>query len=109
MENEKIKLLKKEFQEEIDNEKVDITQLRKNKISNSVLSAEITLRKVFGDEIFVPKKTEETIGGEKTIVKLSEEDISFDSRVRELCEELPDAKFDANVSVVLSKISEEGK
>lgn len=107
MENEKINLFKKEFQDEINNYNVSLDDLKKVKLSNSVLSAEITLRKVFGDEIFVSKKTEETIGGEKTIVKLSEEDISFDSRVRELCEQLPDANFDANISVVLSKVAEE--
>lgn len=107
MENGKINLFKKEFQDEINNCNVSLDDLRKVKLSNNVLSAEITLRKVFGDEIFMPKKKEEIIGGEKTIVKLSEEDISFDSRVRELCEELPDAKFDANISVVLSKVAEE--
>lgn len=109
MENEKINLFKKEFLDEINSQKVSVDDLKKNKISNSVLSAEITLRKVFGDEIYAEKREENSISGEKNIVKLSEEDIAFDSGVREICENLTDQQFDSNVMYLLSKIAGKGE
>lgn len=105
MEKQNLDEFKKEFSEEIDFEDVSLDDLKKHKISSNVLESEVVLRKVFGDEIFVPKKTEEKIEGEKEIIKLSEEDIAFDSKVREICENLLDDNFEAGVSVLLSKVN----
>lgn len=107
MENEKISAYKKEFKEDIDAEKITIAELKKSRVASGVLEAEVALHKIFGDEIYVPKKKEEKIEGEKEIIKLSESDIAFDSKVRELCENLADPSFDSNVGVVLSKAPEE--
>ena len=51
------------------------------------------------------KKVEEKITGEKEIVKLTEEDMSFDAQVREICENIEDNDFDNNVGLLLSKVS----
>lgn len=99
-----LKEFKKEFSDEISKTNVSVDDLKKQKVPLSVLEAEVALRKVFGDEIYVPKKAEDKIVGEKEIIKLSEEDIAFDSEVRELCDNLADNNFDAAVGVVLSKI-----
>lgn len=99
---------KKEFSEEIEQESVTIEDLKKSKFSANLLQAEAKLHKIFGDEIYVPKKLEEKIEGEKEIIKLSEEDIAFDSHVREICENLIDAEFDSKMGVILNKfVSEE--
>lgn len=104
--SEQIEMFKKEFSDEIESKNVSVDDLQKCKISNSVLQAEVTLRKVFGDEIFVPKKTEEKLDGEKEVIKLSDEDIAFDSKVREICDNLDNSEFDSHVMVLLSKIEE---
>lgn len=105
MENEKLEEFKKEYLDEINAAVVSLEDLKKYKVPNNVLEAEVVLRKVFGDEIYVPKKTEEKIDGEKEILKLSEEDISFDNEVREICENLLDDSFESGVSVLVSKLN----
>lgn len=104
--SEQIEKFKKEFADEIESKNVSVEDLQKCKISNNVLQAEVTLRKVFGDEIFVPKKTEEKLDGEKEVVKLDDEDIAFDSKVREICDNLDNSEFDSHVMVLLSKTEE---
>lgn len=103
-----LKEFKKEFSEEIEDVNVTIDDLKKNKFSANILQAEAKLHKIFGDEIYVPKKIEEKIEGEKEIIKLSEEDIAFDSHVRDICENLVDDDFDSKMGVILNKyINEE--
>lgn len=97
-------MFKKEFSDEIDKTKVTIEDLKKHKVPVSVLEAEVILGRAFGDEIYIPKRTNDAVEGEKEIVKLTESDIAFDSQVRELCENLEDSEFDSNVSSILSKI-----
>lgn len=94
---------KKEFSEEIDLAWVGVDDLKKQKISTSALQAETKLHKVFGDEIYIAKKHEEKISGEKEIVKLSENDIAFDSKVREICDDLIDDEFDSKLTAILNK------
>lgn len=98
---------KKEFQEEIESVGVGVETLKKCKVPSSVLEAEVLLRKVFGDEIYVPKKKEEALTGEKEVVKLTEEDMALDNQVREICESLIDENFDNNVGVILAKLNSE--
>lgn len=100
----KLDEFKKEFAEDIDSVNVSIEKLKQLKISSSVLEAETLLRKVFGDEIYVPKKKEENVTGEKEIVKLSEDDMSFDGEVREICENLEDLEFEGSCAGFLLKL-----
>lgn len=96
----------KEFLDEIRETKLDVQKLRRAKISEDVLGSEIVLRKVFGDEIYEKAKVEEDVVGEKSVVKLTEDDISFDSEVQKICDELIDTNFETGVNVILSKITE---
>ena len=98
---------KKEFADDIDSVSIGVEFLRKRKVSMSVLGAETLLRKVFGDEIYMPKKFSENVSGEKEIVKLTEEDMAFDAQVRELCENIVDNDFDNNLGVLSSKLNSE--
>ena len=95
---------KKEFADDIDSVNISIEKLKQLKISSSVLEAETLLRKVFGDEIYTPKKKEEKVTGEKEIVKLSEDDMSFDGEVREICENLEDLDFEGKVAMYVLKL-----
>lgn len=95
---------KKEFADDIDSVNISIEKLKQLKISSSVLEAETLLRKVFGDEIYTPKKKEENVTGEKEIVKLSEDDMSFDGEVREICENLEDLDFEGKVAMYVLKL-----
>lgn len=104
---EKLNNYKKEFADEIDESLVSIEELKKLKISVDTLAAEVLLRKIFGDEIYQAKKAEEKIGGEKEIVKLDEEDIKFDARVRDICDNISDFEFDSNIGAMLLKVSQE--
>ena len=103
----KFKEFKKEFDDEISEMTVDVELLRKMKVSSSILEAEVFLRKIFGDEIYIPKKKEEKLTGEKEIVKLTEEDMAFDTQVREMCENVADIEFDNNVGLLMARISGE--
>ena len=102
-----ISKFKKEFQDEINATEVRLEALRNAKISSDVLEAEVSLRKVFGDEIFERKVKNVDVEGEKEVIKLNEEDLSFDTEVQHICENLVDPNFDAGVNVVLAKISEQ--
>lgn len=101
---EKLNEFKKEYLGDIDAVEVSVDDLKKYKVPTSVLEAEVVLRKVFGDEIFVRKKVEENLTGEKEVVKLTEEDMFLDVQVREICDNLADANFDNNIGVLLSKV-----
>lgn len=94
---------KKEFSKEIDAVEVLVENLKKNKISANALQAEAKLHKIFGDRIYSPKKREEKIEGEKEVIKLSDDDIAFESEVRDICENLVDEEFDSKMSVILNK------
>ena len=96
---------KKEYFEDIELINVSVEELKKCKIPSSVFEAEVSLRNLFGDEIYVPKKTDESITGEKEIVKLTEEDMALDNQVMEICDSLIDVDFDNNVGVLLSKVN----
>lgn len=104
---EKLNEFKKEFAEDIDSISISIDQLKKRKVSTSVLEAETFLRKALGDEIYIPKKVSENISGEKEIVKLTEDDMVFDSQVRDICENIADVDFDNKLGILLSKINSE--
>lgn len=97
---------KKEFAEEINASNLSVDTLKKSKVSKEVLEAEVALRKVFGDEIYQRKVISDNIEGEKTIIKLNDEDISFDSEVQKICDGLVDTDFDAGVNVLLSMIAD---
>ena len=107
MGNQKINEFKKEFSNEINEREIDVELLKTLKISNSVLQAEVFLRKIFGDEIYTPKKIEDEVVGEKAIVKLTEEDMLFDNQVNEITDNIADVEFDNNVGLLLSKLNEE--
>ena len=47
------------------------------------------------------------VDGVKEIVKLTDEDIAFDSEVQKLTEELLDFDFETGVNIILSKIAEQ--
>ena len=102
-----ISKFKKEFQSEINASKVSLEILKNSKIPNEALEAEVFLRKVFGDEIFERKLENFNIEGEKEIIKLNEDDLSFDTEVQQICENLVDPNFDAGLNVVLAKIAEQ--
>lgn len=104
--NEGLIKFQKEFLEEINETELDVQSLKKAKVSDDVLGAELALRKVFGDEIYVKPKLNEDVVGEKNIIKLTEEDISFDSNVQKICEDLIDNNFETGVNVILSKIAD---
>lgn len=101
----KLNEFKKEYFEEIESVGVGVDYLKKCKVPTSVLEAEVLLRKVFGDEIYVPKKKEEALVGEKEIVKLTEEDMALDNQVRKICDSIIDENFDNNVGVLLAKLN----
>jgi len=103
----KLNDFKREYFEDIESVKVSVEDLKKCKVPNSVLEAEVLLRKVFGDEIFVPEKKEENITGEKEVVKLTEDDMALDNQVREICDSIVDNTFDNNVGVLLAKVNVE--
>lgn len=103
----KLNDFKREYFEDIESVKVSVEDLKKCKVSTSVLEAEVLLRGIFGDEIYVPKKKEETITGEKEVVKLTEEDMALDNQVREICDSIVDNTFDNNVGVLLAKVKVE--
>ena len=98
---------KKEFAEEINASNINVDALRDSKVSKEVLNAEVSLRKVFGDEIFERKVENENIDGEKEVFKLNDEDIAFDSEVQQICDDLVDMDFEMSVNVLLSKIAEQ--
>ena len=101
----KLEEFKREFSDEIDSVNISVEKMKKLKISPSVLEAETLLRKVFGDEIYVPKKIEEKVTGEKEVVKLSEDDMSFDGQVREICDTLEDFEFDNNSATLIARMN----
>lgn len=107
MVNDEIVNYKREFYEEIRNLKVQVEDLKKLKISNNALASEIVLRKALGDSISQARVTEISGAGESAITKLDNEAIEFDAVVRNICEEVVDAQFDAEVELLMSTVSQE--
>lgn len=99
---------KKEYYEEIRNISVQVENLNELKISNEILAAEVSLRKVFGDEIPNEKFDELDNDENKAVSKLDAGDIEFDGTVREICERVVDQKFDSELDILMSYVHEEG-
>ena len=98
---------KREFYEEIRNIDVQVQDLKDLKISDNTLAAEIALRKILGDEISRVRMSEDGSSGEKTITKLDEGAIEFDSVVRKICNDIEDPEFDSSVELFMSSVSQE--
>ena len=61
----------------------------------------LVLRKIFGDEIYYAKKHNSEVSGEKEIIKLDEEAIEYDNKIRSICENISDNEFDTNIGTML--------
>ncbi len=104
--NNEIDEYKKEYYEEIRNIGVQVENLNELKISNDILAAEVSLRRVFGDEIPNEKYDELENDDNKAVSKLDAGAIEFDGTVRDICERVVDSKFDSELDILMTFVQE---
>lgn len=99
-----IEKLKKEFNSELSDIKINAKSLIKNKVSEKVLKSEIYLQNIYGDRIGAKKPQEEVFDeNQKTVTKINREDISFNSGLKSIFEEIDNSEFDEKLSYLLNQ------
>lgn len=103
--NQNLNNFEKEYYSEIKETEVSLSELKKYGISDKVVSSEMYLYTIYGDEI-VTAKIEDSVDEKtkKTVSKIGEDDISSDKGYRTLCDEIENSEFDKNVDVLLTSL-----
>ncbi len=92
----------KELSVEIDNQKITIDQLTKCGISKDVLSCEVYLRKIYGDEI-IENTFHDDLDESKTksIKKIDESERNIDAELRAIVDDIENSEFDKNLDAIV--------
>lgn len=95
----------KEYYSEIKELDVSLAELKKCGISDKVISSEMYLYAIYGDEIVTSKIIDDVDAKtKKTVSKIGEDDISSDKGYRSICDEIENSEFDKNVDVLLTTL-----
>ena len=104
MENKNVGDYINEYASEIENETVDVAHLNKCGISNDVLSAEVHLYGIYGDEIVLNGVgADEVDEKKKTIQKIGEAEKNVNNEFRSVLDEIENSEFDKNLEVLMKK------
>lgn len=97
----------KEYISEVNNHYVSYTELDKWGVPKGVLSAEVYLRKFYGDEIARSEVEEELATSEQTKVsKLNETEIDVDKELRNIYDKIEHSEYDINLEVLMKKLGD---
>ena len=92
----------KEFSIEIADTYVSCEDLVKCGVSNKILSAEVFLRNIYGDEIFNTQGSDaDSITGEKRVVKINEDEMNLNSEYKKICSDIENSEFDKNLQTIV--------
>ena len=102
-----LEVYQKEYASEVNNHHVSYNQLEKWGVSRAALSAEVYLRKLYGDEIAKSEVEEEFLSSqEKTVSKLNETEIDVDKELRNIYDKIEHSEFDINLEVLMKKMGD---
>ena len=92
----------KELSFEIENQRITIDQLIKCGVSKDVLSCEVYLRKIYGDEI-IENTFRDDLDESKTksIKKIEDSERSIDAELRAVVEDIENSEFDKNLDAIV--------
>lgn len=92
----------KELSFEIENQRITIDQLIKCGVSKDVLSCEVYLRKIYGDEI-IENTFRDDLDESKTksIKKIDDSERSIDAELRAVVEDIENSEFDKNLDAIV--------
>jgi hypothetical protein len=94
-----------EYYTEIKDCKVKIEDLKKFGVSAKVLSSEIYLYEIYGDEIVHNENLDDLVdGAQKRVVKLGESEKSLNNEYLTICEKIENNEFDNNLEKLLIKV-----
>lgn len=97
----------KEYASEVNNHPVSYIELEKWGIPRATLSAEVYLRKLYGDEIARSEVEEEFLSSqERTVSKLNETEIDVDKELRNIYDKIEHSEFDINLEVLMKKMGD---
>ena len=92
----------KELSVEIENQTITVEHLSKCGISKDILSCEVYLRKIYGDEIIentFHDDLDET--KDKVIKKIDESEKNIDAELRAVVQDIENSEFDKNLDTIL--------
>ena len=94
--------LSEEYINEISKIEITAKDMFENKITAQTLKTELFLQKIYGDKI--NQKNLENVnilGRQKSINKITEDDIGMGSSIKAVCELIDESKFDENLETLL--------
>ena len=94
-----------EFRTEIDSSVVEVSNLNKCGVSNLSLSAEVYLRKIYGDELVLSQSSndEKIDEKQKTVQKIGEIEMNTNSEFKSVMNDIESSEFDKNLEILLKK------
>ena len=94
--------IKSEYSTEIAKLYVGTNDLMSKKISEKALKFELYLQKIYGDEFLKKQSNNLTLNADnKSVGKISLDDISFNDGLKEVCDIIDNSKFDAELENLL--------
>lgn len=92
----------KEFASEIDDVVITVEMLKKVGVSEKILSGEIALRKLYGDEIVQTKERDVFEDNEqKKVEKINLADLKKDEQLRQIWAKIDASEFDDNLNRIV--------
>ena len=94
--------LKSEYINEISKIKVAAKDLIKNKVAIQTIKTEVYLQQIYGDKISNKAKEINDFGdSQKSIKKITEDDIGMGSNIKAICDQIDSSKFDENLEMIM--------
>lgn len=96
------KTLGEEYISEISKIEITAKELLEAKVQSQILKTEIYLERIYGDKICHGSKAEGDFGEkQKSIHKITEDDIGMGSNIKSVCNSIDESKFDENLIKLL--------
>lgn len=101
--SKELEVLKNEYASEIFNFNISSENLIEKKIPLQVLRSELFLSQIYGDKIDVKKNDKSVENKQKSIIKISLDDIGMNADLKEICSHIESSEFDEKLGVILRK------
>lgn len=103
--NNNLDNFEREYYSEIRDLEVSLSELKKYGVNDKMISSELYLYNIYGDEIVTSKIIDDVDSKQKkTVSKIGDEDIDSDKGYRAICNDIEESEFDKNVEVLLTSL-----
>ena len=98
--NKELEILKTEYANEIENLNVSIKDLKESNLSSRAIKSELYLRQIYADKIYENKLVDNASNKQKSVKKISQDDIGLNSLLKEICLHIDESSFDEKLDII---------